>query len=93
VFASKDTVLRTITSLITQECSPIIIYTPPCATGISGLGAAWLLSQDPSLDVTVFEQNNYVGGHTNTVTVEKCKTVKGDVVEKDIPVDTGFIGK
>jgi hypothetical protein len=27
------------------------------------------------------------------VTVEKCKTVKGDVVEKDIPVDTGFIGK
>lgn len=51
--------------------------------GISGLSAAWLLHRHGH-DVTVFEQNHYLGGHSNTV----------DVVGNDgrsIPVDTGFI--
>ena len=50
-------------------------------TGISGLSAAWLLNQRH--DVTVYEQNNYVGGHSNTTEVE--------IDGQTIPVDTGFI--
>ena len=50
-------------------------------TGISGLSAAWLLDQRH--DVTVYEQNGYVGGHSNTTDVE--------IDGQTIPVDTGFI--
>lgn len=50
-------------------------------TGISGLSAAWLLNQEH--EVTVYEANSYVGGHSNTVDV-----IEGD---RSIPVDTGFI--
>ncbi|MBI5615034.1 MAG: DUF1365 family protein [Gammaproteobacteria bacterium] len=50
-------------------------------TGIAGLGAAWLL--DRRHDVTLFEQNDCVGGHSHTVDV----TCDG----RRIPVDTGFI--
>ena len=50
-------------------------------TGISGLSAAWLLSQRH--DVTVYEQADRVGGHSNTVVAS--------VGGQDIPVDTGFI--
>ncbi len=50
-------------------------------TGISGLGAAYLLH--PHHDITVYENNDYLGGHTPTVEV---KTTDGVV-----PVDTGFI--
>ncbi len=49
--------------------------------GISGLGAAWLLRQQH--DITVFEKNDYIGGHSRTIDV---KTRDGNV-----PVDTGFI--
>ncbi|WP_114395385.1 NAD(P)/FAD-dependent oxidoreductase [Oleisolibacter albus] len=51
--------------------------------GISGLSAAWLLDRHGH-DVTVYEQNEYVGGHSNTV----------DVLTRDgraVAVDTGFI--
>lgn len=50
-------------------------------TGISGLGAAYLLN--PHHDITVYEKNNYVGGHSRTIDVPT-----GD---KQTPVDTGFI--
>jgi len=50
-------------------------------TGISGLSAAWLLNSGH--DVTVYEQADYVGGHSNTAEI--------DMVGKSIPVDTGFI--
>ena len=50
-------------------------------TGISGLSAAWLLSQRH--DVTVYERASRPGGHTNTV---KVRAAGGA-----IPVDTGFI--
>src|ERR1700712_4770532 len=50
-------------------------------TGISGLGAAYLL--DPRHEVTVYEKAARIGGHTRTVTV--------DYDGKAIAVDTGFI--
>lgn len=49
--------------------------------GISGLGAAWLLSK--SHDVTVFEQDARLGGHANTASV--------DDGAGEVGVDTGFI--
>ena len=50
-------------------------------TGISGMVAAYLLSQDH--DVVVFEADDYVGGHTHTIDV----SANG----RTYPVDTGFI--
>ncbi len=50
-------------------------------TGISGLTAAWVLSQHH--EVTLFESGAYAGGHTNTRDVE--------VAGKRWPVNTGFI--
>jgi len=49
--------------------------------GISGLGAAWLLSRGHQ--VTLFEQDDRLGGHSNTIDVEL------DGISH--PVDTGFI--
>ena len=50
-------------------------------SGISGLTAAYLLSKIH--DVTVFEANDYIGGHTNTIDVP--------VGDQMYAVDTGFI--
>jgi|TARA_B110000037_G_scaffold223100_1_gene302103 predicted NAD/FAD-binding protein len=49
--------------------------------GISGLGAAYLLKD--ATDLTLFEKNAYLGGHSRTLEVE--------VSGKTVPVDTGFI--
>jgi len=46
-------------------------------TGISGMSAAWLLSRRH--DVSVFEADGRIGGHSNTVDAGA------------VPVDTGFI--
>lgn len=50
-------------------------------SGISGLYAAWKLSQQHQ--VTVFEKNNYWGGHTDTHQLE----IDGE----QVAVDSGFI--
>jgi len=50
-------------------------------SGISGLASAYFLSD--KLSVKIFEKNNYLGGHSNTVDV--------DYDVKKIAVDTGFI--
>lgn len=52
-------------------------------TGISGLGCAHFLHRE--FDVTLFEQNRYTGGHTNTVTVPERGT------GRPLPIDTGFM--
>ncbi len=38
-------------------------------SGVSGLGAAWLLSQRHDVEVTMFEERHQAGGHANTVEV------------------------
>jgi uncharacterized protein len=50
-------------------------------TGISGMSAAWLLSHRH--EVTVFETDRRIGGHSNTVVLDHAKG--------PIAVDTGFI--
>lgn len=50
-------------------------------TGIAGMSCAWLLNQGHN--ITVYEQNDRIGGHSNTVEVP---TKYGFT-----PVDTGFI--
>ncbi|GAM98350.1 amine oxidase [alpha proteobacterium U9-1i] len=50
-------------------------------SGIAGMSAAWLLSK--AHEVTIYEKNDRLGGHSNTVNVH---TASGT-----IPVDTGFI--
>lgn len=49
--------------------------------GIAGLYCAWRLSR--AHQVTIFEANDYAGGHTNTLDVERGG--------KSFAVDTGFI--
>ena len=54
-------------------------------TGVSGLAAAWLLNKYH--EVTVFEKDQRLGGHCNTLDVE----MNGPKGRLTIPVDTGFI--
>jgi predicted NAD/FAD-binding protein len=51
-------------------------------SGIAGLSCAHVLG--PRHDVTIFEADERLGGHSNTVTVD-------DPVEGPVSVDTGFI--
>ena len=50
-------------------------------TGISGLTAAYLLNKNHN--ITVFEKNDYIGGHTHTHDIS--------VNNIDYAIDTGFI--
>ncbi|MDB5491633.1 MAG: flavin-containing amine oxidase [Micavibrio sp.] len=50
-------------------------------TGISGLGAAYLLQGRH--DITLYEPNSYIGGHSRTIEVANGRST--------VPVDTGFI--
>ena len=50
-------------------------------TGISGMLAARLLAEDH--EVHVFEANDYLGGHTNTIKVQ--------AFDRPYAIDTGFM--
>ena len=53
-------------------------------TGISGMTAAWLLNRQPGEhDITVYESESRIGGHTNTGSIDRGG--------RTWPVDTGFI--
>ena len=73
----------------TNATNPILIRhfrgqggkTAIIGTGIAGMGCAHFLHK--GTDLTIYEQNDYVGGHTNTVTV--------DEEGKPVYIDTGFM--
>ena len=50
-------------------------------SGISGLTSAYLLNRKH--DVTIFEANDYIGGHTHTHNIE--------IDGSNYSIDTGFI--
>jgi predicted NAD/FAD-binding protein len=50
-------------------------------TGIAGLGCAHFLHRQ--FDLTLYEKNDYAGGHTNTISVAE--------ENRSVPVDTGFM--
>ncbi len=50
-------------------------------TGIAGMASAHFLQK--KFDVTLYEQNNYVGGHTNTIVL--------DEEDNKVYIDTGFM--
>lgn len=52
-------------------------------SGIAGMGCAHFLHRH--FDLTVFEQNDYIGGHAHTVITEEPGTGRA------IPIDTGFM--
>ena len=50
-------------------------------SGIAGLSCCYFLGKE--FDLTLIDQNKYLGGHTNTVTIKEAG--------KSIPIDTGFM--
>jgi predicted NAD/FAD-binding protein len=58
-----------------------MVKTAIIGTGIAGMGCGHFLQE--SDDLTIFEQNDYIGGHTNTVTV--------DEEGQPVYIDTGFM--
>lgn len=50
-------------------------------SGIAGLGCAYFLQR--RFDITLFEKNDYAGGHTNTIEVDESG--------QKVPIDTGFM--
>lgn len=66
-------------------------------SGVSGLSAAWLLNEHSDHEVTLYEKNGTVGGHTNTIDYfmpanfasrQNCDSTSE---EDKVAVDTGFI--
>ena len=55
-------------------------------SGISGLSTAWLLSKKHK--VTIYEKEDKLGGHSNTININYNKEGNQEV---PISVDTGFI--
>ena len=85
---------------VSNAAAPTMRQPPPAHTGaaldiavigsgISGLSAAWLLSQKHR--VTVFEADTRPGGHSNTVDVASVRGSNGTSAAGTIAVDTGFI--
>jgi predicted NAD/FAD-binding protein len=50
-------------------------------TGIAGLGCAHFLHR--RFDLTLYEKNDYAGGHSNTITIAE--------ENRAVPIDTGFM--
>jgi predicted NAD/FAD-binding protein len=50
-------------------------------TGVAGMSAAYFLKDE--YEISVYEKNSYIGGHTNTVYVEEDG--------KELSIDTGFM--
>ena len=55
--------------------------------GISGLGCAYHLRKHPDIEITLFEKENRLGGHSNTIDFQ----MPGVSNEKSYGIDTGFL--
>jgi len=51
-------------------------------SGVAGLTAAYILNRNHA--ITLYEKNDYIGGHTHTVVVNRAPDI-------NVPADTGFI--
>ena len=51
-------------------------------SGISGLGIAYILANLDDYEFTIYEKNDYIGGHSRTVEI--------DTAQGKIAVDTGL---
>ncbi|KAH8818846.1 amine oxidase [Flagelloscypha sp. PMI_526] len=59
-------------------------------SGVSGLGATWLLNEHgPDHEVHLFESDSRTGGHANTIRF--FQKGEGQTPEEGVDVDTGFI--
>jgi predicted NAD/FAD-binding protein len=63
---------------VSQDIKKIAVV----GSGVSGIVSAYLLQE--KYQVTLFEQNDYLGGHTNTVEITKGP-------DAGLAIDTGFI--
>lgn len=75
--------MRLVQSMVRADVSPLRHggQIAVIGSGISGLSAAWLLSQRYA--VTLYEQEARIGGHANTVQAVQASG--------HVPIDTGFI--
>ena len=82
--ASADDTVQQISNTIARKRIAII------GSGVSGLTCAHYLAK--LHEVTIFEANDYIGGHVNTidVTLQQGKKSKSKFLEKSA-IDTGFI--
>ncbi len=64
-----------------EKITPSVKTLAIIGTGIAGLGCAHFLHASHA--ITLYEQNDYAGGHTNTITVEEAG--------RAVPIDTGFM--
>ncbi|MEA9600019.1 FAD-dependent oxidoreductase [Polynucleobacter sp. AP-Sanab-80-C2] len=55
--------------------------------GISGLGCAYALRQNPDIELTIYEGGDHIGGHSNTV--DFTCNIAGENITHG--VDTGFL--
>ena len=55
--------------------------------GISGLGCAYALRQNPDIELTIYEGGDHIGGHSNTV--DFTCNIAGEKITHG--VDTGFL--
>ncbi len=55
--------------------------------GISGLGCAYHLRNNPHVEITVFEKENRLGGHSNTIDFQ----IPGSKGGPSYGIDTGFL--
>lgn len=82
--ASADDTVQPVSNLNARKRVAII------GSGVSGLTCAHYLVRDN--EVTIFEANDYIGGHVNTidVTLQNSKKAKSSNTETSA-IDTGFI--
>ena len=63
----------------TADASPRVLRVAVVGGGVSGLGAAYALSQsvDPRIELTIYEAGPRLGGHANTVDVRQGGAATG----------------